>query len=57
MQIDLISETTDELIDSFEVSDEEFARWAQAAKSHGQTIEEFMHEAIALLAENFKQTG
>jgi len=52
--IRLTSQETGELIDEFEVEDDEFAIWERAASKMGLTVEEFLVKAIHDFADNYK---
>lgn len=43
-----------ELIEEFEVQDEEFAIWERAAGKMGLTVEEFLVKAISSFVDNHK---
>lgn len=46
MLINLTSLETGEVLDSFEVDDEEFASWEASAKKLNLTVEEFIQQAL-----------
>ena len=56
MQIDLTSEETGEIFDSFEVEDEEFERWEKAAAIEGVPVEEFIRMALLAAIEKYRPT-
>ena len=49
--IELVNEETGEPFDAFEVEEEEFQEWADAAERNGVTVEELITQALTAYIE------